>query len=198
MDWVARSQGPVGLSILAFCAFIEYVFPPFPGDLIVVFGAFLATRRGWSPVGVMAAVLAGSAAGTLVGYFVGRRLHRAEEHGRFARVRDKLDSLIERFRRHGALYIAINRFLPSVRALFFVAAGMAELPVWQVLAFGLLSAAAWNLVLFALGATVGSQWSRLERIVMTYGEIAWVVLAVAALIVLGRWLWRRRRSVNGR
>jgi hypothetical protein len=33
------------------------------------------------------------------------------------------------------LYLSINRFLPSLRALFFVAAGMARLSPWKVLGF---------------------------------------------------------------
>src|SRR5262249_48698448 len=140
IELVGRNENALGLSILALSAFIEYIFPPFPGDLIAVFGAFLVTRRGWSWPGVAAATLVGSSAGCMVAYAAGRWLARSEAgwHARWlVKIRPRIDAIVERFRRHGALYITINRFLPSVRALFFVAAGMARLPWWKVLAFGL-------------------------------------------------------------
>jgi membrane-associated protein len=196
---VGRSHGPTGFLLLAFCAFVEYVFPPFPGDMVVVFGAFLVARHGWSPAGVFGSVTAGSVAGFMLGYLAGRWLQRAESHwihGRLAKVRPSIDRLVERFARHGAWYLAFNRFLPSVRALFFIAAGMAQLPAWKVLLFGLASALAWNALLVALGATAGSQWPRLERIFITYGTIAWCVVAGVLLALLFRWLWRRRISAR--
>jgi membrane protein DedA with SNARE-associated domain len=198
MDLVAGSQGPLGLFLLGFCAFIEYVFPPFPGDLVTVFGAFLVTRRGWPAAGVLGAVLAGSALGCMVGYGAGRLLARTEGRwaaGRLARFRPPIDELVARFARHGAWYIAINRFLPSVRALFFVAAGMARLSPWKVLGLGLVSAILWNAALFAIGATAGRQWSRVERIFVTYGQVAWGLLALLVLFALARW-WRRRRAAK--
>ncbi len=198
MDLVASSQGPLGLFLLGFCAFIEYVFPPFPGDLVTVFGAFLVTRRGWPASGVLGAVLAGSVIGCMTGYVAGRLLARTEGRwaaGRLARFRPPIDRLVERFARHGTWYIAINRFLPSVRALFFVAAGMARLSPWKVLGLGLLSAILWNAALFAIGATVGNQWSRVERIFIAYGEIAWGLLAIIVVFLLVRW-WRTKPSAR--
>jgi membrane protein DedA with SNARE-associated domain len=200
VDLVARSQGPTGFLLLAFCAFIEYVFPPFPGDIVVVFGAFLVARRGWPATAVFGSVTAGSVAGFMMAYSAGRWLRRAESHwiqGRLARARPTIDRLVERFSRHGSWYLAINRFLPSVRALFFVAAGMVPLPPWKVLVFGLVSALVWNALLFALGATAGWQWSRLQQIFLTYGTVAWIVVAVVGGAWLLRWWWRRRR-LNGR
>jgi membrane protein DedA with SNARE-associated domain len=196
MDLVGQSQGPAGLALIAGCALVEYLFPPFPGDIVVVFAAFLVARRGWSAPGVWAAVLVGSAAGCMISYAAGRLLRRTEGRwaaGRLARWRPRIDALVERFGRHGALYIAINRFLPSLRALFFVAAGMARLSPWKVLGFGLLSAAVWNALLFALGITVGANWTRLEKILATYGEVMWGLIALVVLGLIVRWAWRRRQ-----
>ncbi|HZS40427.1 MAG TPA: DedA family protein, partial [Polyangia bacterium] len=103
------------------------------------------------------------------------------------------DALIARFARHGAVYLCINRFLPTVRGFFFVAAGLARLPPWKVLAFGAASALAWNLLLFALGATVGTHWERLRAIAETYAVVATGVLVVVALGFAIVW-WRRRRT----
>jgi membrane-associated protein len=193
IDFIARNENGAGLALIGFCAFIEYIFPPFPGDMVVVFGSFLVARRGWSAPGVFGAVLVGSAAGCMLGWAFGRWLHRRESawRGWLARARPRIDRIVERFSRHGALYITINRFLPSVRALFFVAAGMAGLVWWKVLLAGVVSAALWNLLLFTLGGTVGREWPRLVRIITTYSQIAWALVAVVLLVLAARWAIRR-------
>jgi membrane protein DedA with SNARE-associated domain len=193
---VGRNPNATGMALIGLCAFMEYVFPPFPGDAVTVFGAFLVARRGWPAAPVLGAVMLGSAVGSMLTYSVGRLIVRSEARwrGRLVRIRPRLDQILERFSKHGALYLAINRFLPSLRALFFLAAGMARLPVWKVLVFGLLSQLVWSGLLFTIGATVGSEWSHVARIFETYGEIAWIVLGLVALGLGVRWLWRRRRT----
>jgi membrane protein DedA with SNARE-associated domain len=199
LDAIAAHPGALGYALLGAAACLEYVFPPFPGDLIAVFGAFLVTRRGWSPWLVFGAALLGSIAGFMGDYAVGRALARSERRwtGRLGRARPRIDALLARFERHGALYISINRFLPSVRAFFFVAAGMARLSPWRVLGWGALSAAAWNAALFALGATVGHSWDDLRATADAYGEIAVLGMLVIVAGLAVRWWWRRR-GVNVR
>ena len=194
IDIVARNHNTLGLGLLLLSACIEYLFPPFPGDMITVFGAFLVARRGWSGPAVFGAVTVGSALGCMLDYAFGRWLGRTEERwtrGRLRRFRPQIDRLVERFKRHGALYIAINRFIPSLRGFFFIAAGMARLPWWEVLAFGTLSALLWNSLLLLLGVTVGESWERLVSVFQTYGIAFWCLFAVAAVALLVRWLARR-------
>jgi membrane protein DedA with SNARE-associated domain len=194
IDLVARNHNTLGLGLLLLSACIEYLFPPFPGDMIVIFGAFLVARRGWSGPSVFAAVLAGSVVGFMLDYAVGRWLGRTEERwtrGRLRRFRPQIDRLVERFARHGALYLAINRFIPSLRGLFFVAAGMARLAWWKVLAFGTLSALLWNALLLAVGLTVGNSWDRLVTVFQAYGIVFWTVAALALLAFVLYRRWRR-------
>ena len=195
IDLVARNHNTLGLAILCLSACIEYLFPPFPGDTITVFGAFLVVRRGWSGPAVFGAVTVGSAVGCMLDYAFGRWLGRTEERwtrGRLHRFRPQIDRLVERFRRHGGLYIAINRFIPSLRGLFFIAAGMARLRWWIVLLYGTLSALLWNALLLLLGVTVGESWDRLVSLFATYGLAFWALFALAAVALVVRHFARRR------
>lgn len=194
IDLIARNQNTLGLAVLLLSACIEYVFPPFPGDTITVFGAFLVARRGWSGPAVFGAVTVGSAVGCMIDYAVGRVLGRTEERwtrGRLHRFRPQIDRLVARFERHGGLYIAINRFIPSLRGLFFIAAGMARLRWWVVLGFGVVSALLWNALLLAVGELVGGSWDRLLEVFRRYAQGLWAVGGVVALAFVGRWLVRR-------
>jgi membrane protein DedA with SNARE-associated domain len=181
---------------LFFAAALEYVFPPFPGDTVTLLGAFLAARASYSSAWVLLTVTAGSVAGSYLDYLVGRWWSRRpieELSGRARRAREKMAPVLDRFARHGTSYIAINRFLPGIRALFFVAAGMARLPVWKVLLFGALSALAWNAGLIALGAIVAAQFEELLGWVRTYTSAVWVVLGAVAFVLIVRIVWQRRR-----
>src|SRR5699024_9356965 len=132
-------------------AMIEYIIPPFPGDTVTVVGAVLIPAAGWPWWGVFAAVVVGSLAGASFNWWLGDWVSRTGDKKtwihRFLQreaVRPRVDALLERFERHGSIYIVLNRFIPAFRAFFFLAAGMARLKLWKVLLFAALSAAMWN------------------------------------------------------
>ena len=193
IEYVSSQNNPIGWGVLSASAFFEYVFPPFPGDTVTLFGAFLITSRGWSFVAVFGAVLLGSAAGAMADFALGRWLRRREatHPARHPKARAQIDRLVARFKRHGEVFIVINRFLPGVRALFFVAAGMADLRPRRVLLWSLVSAALWNLLLIAVGSSVGANFDRLRAFFATYAKIVWITLGAIAAIWLVRVVVRR-------
>lgn len=176
---------------------VEYVVPPFPGDTVTLFGAVLAGTAGYELWVVYVVITVGAILGGLLAYGFGGWLGRHEERWpRFLRVeerRDRIHTVIRRFEKHGAAYLAINRFLPAFRAIFFVAAGMAELPLWKVVVFGGASAALWNAGILGVGFAVGNNFDDLHRIYEQYTTWSLAVIGAAALAIGGRWLWRHRR-----
>jgi membrane-associated protein len=98
-----------------------------------------------------------------------------------------------RLEQNGGWLLVLNRFLPSLRALVFVAAGAAGLPLRRVLALGGLSALLWNVLLVGLGVVLGRNAERIEAWLSTYRVVALSVLGAVAVVLVGRWLWRRRR-----
>ena len=77
--------------------------------------------------------------------------------------------------RHGAVLLVINRFVPGVRALFFVAAGLAGLPLRAVVGWSVVSSLLWNAALVAVGTWVGWNVDRMGP--------ALVIVAAAAIAV---------------
>jgi membrane protein DedA with SNARE-associated domain len=192
-----RNNNPLGLTLLGLSALIEYIFPPFPGDTITLFGAFLVTRYDWNLPLMFCSVMIGSGVGAMIDFYVGVWMGRRYHDGTFLRgerLRKEVERVLDAFRRHGEIYVAINRFLPAVRAVFFVAAGVAGLRPLRVLFFALVSAAAWNALIIAAGYGVGASWGRIQSIFNTYSTIAWAALGAAALALVVRWLLRRRRT----
>ena len=69
-----RKPGPV----LFLSAAIEYLFPPFQGDTVTLFGAFLVATREWSLALVLGAVTLGSLCGAAGDYWLGAWLARRD------------------------------------------------------------------------------------------------------------------------
>lgn len=191
IEFVSNSDSVVGLGVIAGSAMLEYIVPPFPGDTITLFGAVLITAYGWSFAGVFGAVMVGSVAGSMLAYAVGHRLER-RRRARGRQQRKTILRLITGFRRHGPVYLVLNRFLPGVRAFFFIAAGMAEMRPLPVLLYSALSSALWNLGLIAIGAAVGANFETLVMWVERYTLMAWIAVTVVVTAMIVRALLRRR------
>lgn len=193
--FLRRNNNPLGFVLLALSAMVEYIFPPFPGDTVTLFGAFLITRHDWSLPGVFLSVMLGSGVGSMADFYLGSWLRERYRQGKVLkspRTRRAVDRVLAGFARHGELYVVINRFLPAVRAVFFLAAGMARLRAWRVLLFSLASAAAWNTLIISVGYSMGANWQRIRALFQTYSVIAWSAVAAVALFFTVRWLLRRR------
>jgi membrane protein DedA with SNARE-associated domain len=208
-EYLSRGESAAGLLLLFASSLLEYLFPPFPGDSVVLFGAFLAAWAGWSPWSVLLATLMGALAGawidTLAGralkdFVTGRKEFSSPWAGRlFAFVKrpsfqEGVRKVMDKLRRHGTVIILVNRFFPGIRALFFVGAGMAGLPMGRVLLLGGLSAMLWNAAIFTAGFQVGRNWNALVGLFNLYTKVVYVLLGAAVVVAVVIWIVRRRKG----
>lgn len=198
-DTLART-GPAAPAILFAATLVEYVFPPFPGDLVVVLGSWYAVQGQISWPLAFVAVTAGALAGAWIDYRIGAALgprldRRLERRGPLSDRR--LQRFEASYRRWGVLLLLANRFLPGIRAFLFVAAGASGIPLRTVLLFGGISAVAWNAVLLGVGALVVRNAAELVDLVEQYTRVAWAVLAAAAVLTVLVVVWRRRSPRPG-
>jgi membrane-associated protein len=187
--------GPWAPAILFFASFIEYVFPPFPGDMLVVLGAWYAHAGVLSWTATFAAVTAGAIAGAWVDYRMGVALGRRIDR-RAARTGSLSEERLARFeasyRRWGGWLLVANRFFPGIRAFFFLAAGASGIPLPRVLLLGGVSAALWNALLLTVGALVARNVGDLVAIFERYTTAAWIAVVAVGIALPVAWLWRRR------
>jgi membrane protein DedA with SNARE-associated domain len=198
-DALVRELGAWGVLLLGVAALLEYVFPPFPGDTVTLLGGAYA-ERGEHPVWLVLASLmvfsvGGMTAMWAVGRAIGHKLDAAKEGPLFfgithAQVRRAQALMRER----GDWVLVLNRFMPSFRAMVFVAAGASGTPLPRVLALGSLSALGWNALLVGVGAVVGVNADRLQDWLARYRLVALGLTAVVVAVFAVRWLLRRRRA----
>jgi membrane protein DedA with SNARE-associated domain len=175
--------------IVFLLAWLEYVFPPVPGDSTMLFGCFLAGAGLLPPVTVSAAALLGSVLGAITAYGAGRRLGRSYFFLRTAWARQELERLERGFTRYGARLLAINRFLPGVRGFFLYAAGIGRLGWRPVLVYSTLSNVLWVALIVWAGNSLGESW---EQVSVMFRRYVWGI-AIVMTIYVGWTVVRMRR-----
>ncbi len=185
----------LGLALLFGSAFVEYVFPPFPGDVLTVFGGVLVSAYDWSFALVFASVTMGSVLGGLMAFVLGQRWHKRREAKKPGR-HGRLEKLVDGFGKHGSLYLLLNRFLPGIRPLLFLAAGLSGMSMGRVFVLSTISAAVYNVLLLALGMSVGHNLARIQEWLTTYSLVVWALLFVIALVLLAKKVLGRKGQVE--
>jgi membrane protein DedA with SNARE-associated domain len=182
-------------------AFIENIFPPFPSDVLVVFAGSLA---GLGTIDFTVALILtslGSTAGFVLMYKIGDWFGlRILETGKLPFIPTDQVHKVERwFRKYGYFLIVANRFLAGTRAIVSFFAGMSELPLLSTSILSFVSALLWNFTLLYAGLKLGENWQVIAFYIATYSKIITLIIAVIALLLIGRYLHRQsRQDKNGR
>jgi membrane protein DedA with SNARE-associated domain len=197
LAWIRAAPAALSLSALGAAAALEYVFPPFPGDTIVLAGGLLAGQRALPLWATFTAIWLGSVAGTLGSWSIGRfAVHSPRVYALVVRFlsEERLKKVVDGYARHGKWIVLANRFLPGIRSTFIFASGLAGVPVRIVLLYGGLSALLWNGLLVFVGYLVGQNLERMMALLKAYATVAYVIVGCALAFFAGRALWRRLRS----
>lgn len=181
-------------------AILENLFPPVPGDTITVFGAFLVGIGKLDFLYVYAATTVGSAVGFIILFYAGAFLEM--EFFLNTRIKifssHKLLAAEKWFSRYGYYVVVLNRFLPGVRSVISIVAGISGLNGLKVFFLSLISAMGWNFLWIYSGYTLGNNWERvyekISGIIKTYNLAAGTVLAAAAAGYFIYMMIKKRRS----
>lgn len=162
---------------------LEYIFPPFPGDSIVLIAGFLNAHGAVDFTVAGISVILGSAFGAALGYKLGQVLFKPPY--RYQWIRSIAESkgfvLFNRwYKKWGFWVLLFNRFLHGVRALFFIAAGAFGLPFYKTIFLNIISTIMFNGSLFGLGYWLGYNTDRILAFFYGFSTIA--VFLVALLV----------------
>jgi membrane protein DedA with SNARE-associated domain len=177
-------------------AYGENVMPPIPGDMVVVFGGYLA-GIGQLHLGVVIFLsTVGGALGFMTMYGLGRRLGRAVlEPGRLTWLpRDGIEKARRWIQRYGYGVVAANRFLSGARSVISLTAGMAGMTVGRTFWWCTVSALVWTGLISYAGYAVGDNWEIVVFYLRAYGRVILTLLLLVGAGLLVRWYWRRQRA----
>ena len=86
----------------------------------------------------------------------------------------------------GQKTVFICRFIPIVRSLISIPAGMSEMKIWKFLLYTVLGSTIWNTVLVILGRALGESW---ETVVNIFDKFSNVILVLLVIIFFAFVIW---------
>jgi membrane protein DedA with SNARE-associated domain len=176
---------------------LESTMIPIPSLLVMPFAGYLASQGHFSlPVILVinsTAALLGSALSYWLGAAGGKPL--LLKYGKYVFVRPKdIEKTEEFFAKHGKWTVLIGRFLPVVRHIISIPAGVARMPLIPFFTQTFLGSTLWGGGLMILGYELGSRWESIA----TKAKRVDLVIAVAIVLVLVavgiRFVLKRRRE----
>ena len=196
--WVIEVIERLGYLGIAALIALENIFPPIPSEVILTLGGFLVGQGRFSFVVALVAATFGAVVGAWVLYGIGAVLGEARvrwlirRYGRWAMLKEEdLDKAVGWFERHGGKAVFLCRFVPLVRSLISLPAGIARMSLPRFTLYTTLGSVGWNAVLIGLGWYVGDQWERIAGY-MDYFQYA-VILVIGAAVLW--FIWQRRGAL---
>ena len=183
----------LGYAGLALLMLAETIFPPIPSEAVLPLAGYLVYKGDLAFVPALLASTAGSVGGAVLLAELARRGGRpfAERFVKFARQDPKkLDRAEAWFDRRGSWVVLFGRFVPGVRSLVALPAGLLRMSRGRYLVLTLIGASIWNAILIGAGYILGEEW---ERVADLIGPLALPILGVVVLAAVGWFLWHRRR-----
>lgn len=178
-------------SVLFVLIFLENTIPFVPGDLVLVFTAYLSGRTALLPVPAYCITVIGSLAG-FVFIFLLSRNWRQDIYRRlpFRFSKERIHRYRSLFKKHEDWSLVIGRIIPGSRLFLSATAGFMEISIFKAAALTLLGVLVWNTVIFHFGMLLGENWDAIQHTLKEYSNIVNILTIFLVGVFL---LWRYYR-----
>lgn len=182
----------------AFLMALESMIAPIPSEAVMPFVGFLVVDGKWNLWIAILATSCGSVVGSVISYFMGYYGGKplVLRVGRYLLLHPHDLELTERFfsRKSGVVTIFISRFVPVVRHLISIPAGIGKMSLAPFLVSTLIGATMWNSFLLYCGMLLREHWTVVQKYSHQVDLVVGGVLLIGVVwFVKGR-LPRRARA----
>ncbi len=196
-DWVQGIVRAGGYPVVFLLITLESTLVPIPSELVMPFAGFMAWKGEFSLPVILVINSVGAVVGSGICYWIGVVGGKPflVNYGKYFLVRQhEIERTEAFFARHGKKTILIGRFLPVIRHIISVPAGIARMPLPGFFLQTFLGSTIWGGALILLGYYVGANWEALTSTLKRVDHVIGAIL-VLALVALGiRFVVRRRRE----
>lgn len=179
---IIERLGYVGVFILMV---LESMVAPVPSEGVMPFAGFLVAQGKMDFWTVVLVSTVASVVGSWLSYELGKHLGRpfVKRWGRYVFVSEHDLDLTDRFfKRWGVWAIFVGRFIPVVRHLISIPAGVARMKMAPFLAATAVGAFGWNAFLTWVGVKLGQNWDLVKDRMEPFD---YAILAI--LVLVGVW-----------
>ena len=185
---IMSALGYAGLTLLMA---LESMVAPVPSEAVMPFAGFLwfAGKMSFWPIVVFSTLgtIIGAVLSYIIGFYGGRPFIR--RFGKYLLLNEEHLAATERFfARFGEKSIFISRFVPVVRHLISIPAGIGKMNVAKFCVYTILGGGIWNTFLAVVGYYLGSRWEEIRK----YSEVLDIVFVVLIVAVVSYFVHKRR------
>ena len=198
---IMNSYGYIGVFLLIL---IENIFPPIPSELILLFGGFMTTYTKLNIIVMIISATLGSLIGALLLYKIGTIFDKEKLKilisGKLGKVLNLKNSDIDNankwFSNEGQKTVFFCRFIPLIRSIISIPAGMNKMKISKFITYTLLGSVIWNLVLIIIGHIVGRNWKAILKIFKLYSRFALLLLFISLMILIIKYYKNKSKEQN--
>ena len=191
-NFVINMMNKYGYFGIFFLIMIENLFPPIPSEVILTLGGFMTTKEKCTMTlfGVIIASTLGSLIGGIILYYLGYILNKDRLNkiinskiGKVLRLKQSdIEKSEKSFDKNGNLTVLYCRFIPIVRSLISIPAGMNKMKLGIFIIYTTLGSLIWNTVLVTLGNLVGENYMMVANIFSKYSKFILIILIVVIIV----------------
>jgi membrane protein DedA with SNARE-associated domain len=187
---IISSSGYGGIFLLMT---LESMVLPVPSELVMPFVGFLVADGKISLwIAILVTTIA-SITGSLISYFVayigGKPL--IQRFGKYVFLdTGELDWTERWFHKQGSWTIFVSRFIPVIRHLISIPAGLGKMNIWKFITATVVGATLWNTFLLYIGIQLRERWELVHK----YSRQLDVLMVLVIVVGIGYYVYRHVRK----
>lgn len=196
--FITNIMNKYGYAGIIFLIAIENIFPPIPSEVILTLGGFMTTQDNitMNLFGVIIASTIGSVIGAILLYYLGYLLNKDRliklcdsRLGKLLRLKkEDIIKSTDNFEKNGNITVFYSRFIPIVRSLISIPAGINKMKFSLFLIYTIIGSFLWNTVLCGLGNLVGENYMMVANIFSKYSKL---ILILLILLILYKFVYKK-------
>jgi len=197
-NWAISFMDMMGYPGLVFLMALESMIAPIPSEAVMPFAGFLIVQGEFTWTGVIVFSTVGSIIGSWISYWVGMWGGRPVilRFGKYLLLdKHHLEITEKYFNKRGDLTILISRFIPVVRHLISIPAGIAKMNFFKFTLYTIIGAGLWNAFLAWVGFRLKEHWDNLLNSEWKHMvDIVFVAIILAIFAYIGYKLIKDKRK----
>lgn len=184
LDFVLRLVSSFGFAGIFLLMLLESTVFPIPSELVMPFAGFMVAKGEMDFLFIVLIATSGSLAGSAISYFIGKFFGKAAflKFGKYFLLEQKhLDIAHEWFGNFGGKTVFLCRFVPAIRHVISIPAGIAEMNFAKFALYTFAGAFCWNAFLTYSGVLLGRNWLEIAK----FSGILDIIVILVFLVLVG-------------
>ncbi len=187
VEAVAKTNPVLAYFFFFINAVLQVIFPPYPGDSVVIFQGYLSSRGILNPGLLFMSTFIGTFVSSVFLYVISRKLGiRLIEVSFFKKYFhiERVYKLEKWFNKYGAPAIIVSKFIPGIGSLTLIGGGLFKLETIPGLASIFISSLLRSIFLFMTGQLAGENFELIQEFIYKYQKLLFLLILLAAAIYI--------------